>query len=150
MIKSSREKTITKQLWYLNKKEKTRLAQTLRHYDESEFIQNYKTNNQFVVSFLKQKVFNSKEKSQMHLLGALIGLFVSNVILLGLFILGLLLTLTSVKHLIDPTSSLNGAYVSMIMTTSIFATLVTLLLMKPVNAFFTKRLIDYKLNRMHK
>ncbi|UXS76405.1 hypothetical protein [Staphylococcus chromogenes] len=65
MIKSSREKTITKQLWYLNKKEKTRLAQTLRHYDESEFIQNYKTNNQFVVSFLKQKVFNSKEKSQM-------------------------------------------------------------------------------------
>lgn len=86
----------------------------------------------------------------MHLLGALIGLFVANVILLGFFILGLLLTLTSVKHLIDPTSSLNGAYVSMIMITSIFATLVTLLLMKPVNAFFTKRLIDYKLNRTHK
>ena len=150
MIKNSREKTITKQLWYLNKKEKTRLAQTLKKYDENEFIQNYKTNNQFVISFLKQKVFNSKEKSQMHLLGALIGLFVSNVILLGLFILGLLLTLTSVKHLIDPTSSLNGAYVSMIMITSIFATLLTLLLMKPVNAFFTKRLIDYKLNRTHK
>lgn len=40
MIKNSREKTITKQLWYLNKKEKTRLAQTLKQYDENEFIQN--------------------------------------------------------------------------------------------------------------
>lgn len=147
MIKNSREKKITKQLWFLNKKEKVRLLQSLKQYDESSFMQKYKSNNQFIVTFLRQNVFDSKPKTQIHLLLSLIGLFVANVVLLGLFILGLLLTITSIKYMIDPTSSLNLSYMSVIMISSIFGTLIVLLLMKPVNAFFTKRLIDYKLNR---
>ncbi|UEX90906.1 hypothetical protein [Staphylococcus ratti] len=148
MRKYSIKSSIEKQLWFLSKREKVLLQQQLSALEDATFKAHYVSKNHFVITFLKQHVFNQRPKSQLHLVTTLVGLMVMNVLLLGAFITGLLLSLTSMKHLLSSSSTLDTSYVVMILVASLFVGLGALLLMKPTNAWLTKRLLDYKLNRV--
>lgn len=139
---------IDKQLWYLNRKERKILNSELSGFNAETFKAQYRSQNQFVISFLSRHIFNSKPKSQLHLVITLLGLIFLNTIIIGFFITGLLLSLASIKYLISPTNSLQLQHVFLILIASGCMIITTLLLVKPVNGFLTKRLIDYKLNRL--
>ncbi|MGV3224195.1 hypothetical protein GLV88_10385 [Staphylococcus hyicus] len=139
---------IDKQLWYLNRKERKILNSELSGFNAEKFKAQYRSQNQFVISFLSRHIFNSKPKSQLHLVITLLGLIFLNTIIIGFFISGLLLSLASIKYLISPTNSLQLQHVFLILIASGCMIITTLLLVKPVNGFLTKRLIDYKLNRL--
>ncbi|MCQ9299626.1 hypothetical protein BUZ56_09870 [Staphylococcus hyicus] len=139
---------IDKQLWYLNRKERKILNSELSGFNAEMFKAQYRSQNQFVISFLSRHIFNSKPKSQLHLVITLLGLIFLNTIIIGFFITGLLLSLASIKYLISPTNSLQLQHVFLILIASGCMIITTLLLVKPVNGFLTKRLIDYKLNRL--
>ncbi|WP_381420349.1 hypothetical protein ACFDHY_06215 [Staphylococcus hyicus] len=139
---------IDKQLWYLNRKERKILNSELSGFNAEMFKVQYRSQNQFVISFLSRHIFNSKPKSQLHLVITLLGLIFLNTIIIGFFITGLLLSLASIKYLISPTNSLQLQHVFLILIASGCMIITTLLLVKPVNGFLTKRLIDYKLNRL--
>ncbi|WP_341776176.1 hypothetical protein [Staphylococcus hyicus] len=139
---------IDKQLWYLNRKERKILNSELSGFNAEMFKAQYRSQNQFVISFLSRHIFNSKPKSQLHLVITLLGLIFLNTIIIGFFITGLLLSLASIKYLISPTNSLQLQHVFLILIASGCMIITTLLLVKPVNDFLTKRLIDYKLNRL--
>ncbi|WP_394274257.1 hypothetical protein, partial [Staphylococcus hyicus] len=124
------------------------LNSELSGFNAEMFKAQYRSQNQFVISFLSRHIFNSKPKSQLHLVITLLGLIFLNTIIIGFFITGLLLSLASIKYLISPTNSLQLQHVFLILIASGCMIITTLLLVKPVNGFLTKRLIDYKLNRL--
>ena len=139
---------IEKQLWFLNKKERSILHSELESLNAATFKAQYRTQNQFVISFLSRHVYNDQPKSQLHLLTTLLGLMIANTLLLGILITGLLLSLSSIKYFITPTATLGLNNVILIFISSIIMIVIAVVFIKPVNGYLTKRLIDFKLNRL--
>ncbi|ARJ50061.1 magnesium transporter [Staphylococcus lutrae] len=142
------EYKVKKEMWYLNAREKRALAEWMKHQTVEAIQQEYQSPRRFVYDYLQQHVFKTRVLSTGHLVTSLIGLLVTNIILLGLFITGLLLSLSAVHYFIQPQVHLSISLVVVILICAILLMILTIYLMKRSNAFFTKRLLDYKMNRV--
>ncbi len=138
---------IEKDLWYLNQREKKALHTYLKSRDMDDIQNKYRTPQRFVSYYLKNHIFSNELKTSSYLTMTLIGLFVVNVMLLGLFIGALLLCLSSAHYFIQPNMNLSVGLVIAIMLTALISLVLIVYLMKVANGYFTKRLIDYKFNK---
>ncbi|QLK86310.1 hypothetical protein [Staphylococcus sp. 17KM0847] len=140
---------VEKQLWYLNKREKMHLQSILTNDTFDELQKTFKTPGRFVTHYLQNHVFKSRVVDTRHLFVSLFGLLMSNIILLGLFITGMLLSLSAVNYFLQPQVMLSTIVVIAALLGGIVLMFLALWMMKRTNAYFTKRLIDYKLNKVH-
>ncbi|MCS4485288.1 hypothetical protein [Staphylococcus americanisciuri] len=139
---------IEKQLWYLNRREKAKLAEVLSEDRLEQLQSEFRTPGRFVTVYLKESVFKSRVVGTTHLFTTLIGLFAANIVLLGILITGMLLSLTALNHFIHPQVTLSTITVITALLSGIVLIILAVWIMKVANAFFTKRLVDYKFNKV--
>ncbi|MCU5746834.1 hypothetical protein N9R04_09115 [Staphylococcus sp. SQ8-PEA] len=144
MSESNFEVKVRKYLWFLNRKEKTKLANVM---NDSKSHSNDERPIYFANQFLKRYIFKEKAMNTNHFFLILIGLFASYVICVGLFLLGFLTSLSAVQHLLNPAKELSFLIVSLTFIGSLLLLVVSLFLIKRVTAFFTKKLLEYKFNK---
>lgn len=149
MRKDVFEYKIKKELWYLNRREKNDLTQYFEKHSIETLQQQYRTPRSFVNHYLQHEIFGTRIVSSGHLVTSLVGLLIANILLLGLFITGLLLSLSAINHFIQPQVSLSIGVVIAILLSAIVLMIVAVYLMKRANAFFTKRLLLYKFNKVN-
>ncbi|EGQ3105421.1 hypothetical protein H2490_000033 [Staphylococcus pseudintermedius] len=149
MRKDVFEYKVKKELWYLNRREKNALTQYFEKHRVETIQQQFSTPHRFVNDYLQHEVFGTRIVSSGHLVTSLVGLLVSNILLLGLFITGLLLSLSAVNYFIQPQVTLSVGTVIAVLFGAIVLMIGTVYLMKRVNAFFTKRLLLYKFNKVN-
>lgn len=142
------EHKVKKELWYLNPREKRILEQTMKQHSIEKLQQQFTTPRKFVRHFLKTQIFDSRFVTTQHLVVSLIGLFAVNILLLGLFITGLLLSLSAVNYFISPQVQLSNGLVIAIFVGAIVLIIITVYFMKRANAYFTKRLLKYQFNKV--
>lgn len=152
MKQAAFEQKVKKQLWFLNKKEKALLQDKLYEYSQNDHVEeNIKKYNkpiQFANNFLKQNIFKEKSVSSTSLLILLIGMVLIYACLMGVFLAGFITSLTAIHYFINPQVSMSVINVILILIGSILLALVSLLLIKSVTALFTKKLLEYKFNKM--
>ncbi|KIX90132.1 hypothetical protein TP70_09620 [Staphylococcus microti] len=139
---------VEKQLWYLNRREKAKLAELLSDDRMDAVQEQFKTPGKFASFYLQEHVFKSRVVGANHLFATLIGLFMANILLLGILITGMLLSLTAVNHFIHPQVTLSTSTVIAALVGGVVLMLIAMLMMKVANAFFTKRLVEYKFNKV--
>ncbi|WP_086427486.1 magnesium transporter [Staphylococcus cornubiensis] len=149
MRKDVFEYKIKKELWYLNRREKNDLTQYFEKHSIETLQQQYRTPRSFVNHYLQHEIFGTRIVSSGHLVTSLVGLLIANILLLGLFITGLLLSLSAINYFIQPQVSLSIGVVIAILLSAIVLMIVAVYLMKRANAFFTKRLLLYKFNKVN-
>ncbi|MDQ7227571.1 hypothetical protein RCI17_12785, partial [Staphylococcus haemolyticus] len=81
------------------------------------------------------------------LLFLLIGMVLIYAFLLGLFLTVFITSLTAVNYFINPQVSMPVINVILILIGAVLLAIVSLLLIKSVTAFFTKKLLEYKFNK---
>ncbi|MEX6044611.1 hypothetical protein AB6G17_11960 [Staphylococcus haemolyticus] len=148
------EEKVKKQLWFLNKKEKKLLQNNLTHYhnevegNEGDIqSKKYRKPIQYANQFLKNNIFKQKEVASSTLLFLLIGMVLIYAFLLGLFLTGFITSLTAVNYFINPQVSMPVINVILILIGAVLLAIVSLLLIKSVTAFFSKKLLEYKFNK---
>lgn len=139
---------VEKQLWYLNRREKAALAEILADDKMDAIQEQFITPGRFASFYLKEQVFKDRIVGSSHLFTTLLGIFASNIVLLGVLITGMLLSLTAVNHFIHPQVSLSTVTVIAALIGGIAMMFVAVWMMKVANTFFTKRLVDYKFNKV--
>lgn len=149
MRKDVFEYKVKKELWYLNRREKNDLTQYFEKHSIETLQQQYRTPRNFVNHYLQHEIFGTRIASSGHLVTSLVGLLVANILFLGLFITGMLLSLSAVNYFIQPQVSLSMGVVIAILLSAIVLMIVAVYLMKRANAFFTKRLLWYKFNKVN-
>ncbi|ANZ33106.1 hypothetical protein AMC75_00450 [Staphylococcus carnosus] len=143
------ETKVKKRLWFLNKKEKIKLNQFLTEAQNNQA--NSKILNQpvkFSNVFLKQRVFSDKTHGMSFLFIMVVGMLLSNALLLGLFLFGLLTSLNVVNYFIDPQTHLSTTQLVIIMLGAIAAIVISCYFIRKVTAFFTKKLLEYRFNHV--
>ncbi|MEJ7540433.1 HPP family protein [Staphylococcus intermedius] len=148
MRKDVFEYKVKKELWYLNRREKNDLTQYFEKHSIETLQQQFSTPRRFVSHYLQHEIFGTRIVSSGHLVTSLVGLLVTNILLLGLFITGMLLSLSAVNYFIQPQVSLSMSVVIAILLSAIILMIVAVYFMKRANAFFTKRLLLYKFNKV--
>ncbi|RIN31022.1 hypothetical protein BU065_12975, partial [Staphylococcus succinus] len=93
---------VKKQLWFLNKKEKNKLEDVLTQAIDEKDGEELNRPIAFSNQFLKTHVFKEKVVSTTQLFVLLIGILISYIVLLGLFLFGFLTSLTSVQYFVKP------------------------------------------------
>lgn len=142
-----REK-VQKQLWFLNKKEKIHLNNKLFQMETKDKDNvNFNKPIQFSNQYLKENVFKDKHTSSGKTFGLLISIVLIYAILLGLFLTGLITSLTAVHYFIDPKVELSNILVLLILLMAIILMILSLYLIKRVTALFTKKLLEIKFNK---
>ncbi|MCG7338387.1 hypothetical protein MHZ36_03725 [Staphylococcus sp. ACRSN] len=138
---------VKKQLWFLNKKEKEKLDSVLNSSIESEATGELNRPIAFSNQFLKEHIFKEKITSTSYLFMMLIGILITYIILLGLFLFGFLASLSSVQYFIKPEVHLSNTVVILTLIGSILLIILCLYTIKQVTAYFTKKLLEYKHNK---
>lgn len=92
-------------------------------------------------------MFQQKEVASTTLLLLLISMVLIYAFLLGLFLTGFITSLTAVNYFINPQVSMPILNVVLILIGAILLAIVSLMLIKSVTAFFTKKLLEYKFNK---
>ncbi|PTJ33106.1 hypothetical protein BU026_06625, partial [Staphylococcus simulans] len=72
-----------------------------------------------------------------------------NSLLLGLFLFGLLTSLSVVQYFVNPQVDLSLVQLALILIGGIISLIVASILMKIVTAFFTKKLLENRFNQRH-
>ena len=144
MQRQNFERKVKKQLWFLNRKEKTAL-ETVLAQDMPEEV--YKKPIAFSNQYLKRYIFREGRATTTHFFLILLGLMVTNIILLGGFLFGLITSLTSARYFIQPQASLSIFMVILIAAGAFLLMLVCVFLIKATTAYYTKKLLEYKFNR---
>lgn len=72
-----------------------------------------------------------------------------NALLLGLFLFGLLTSLSVVQYFVNPQVDLSLVQLALILVGGIISLIVASILMKIVTAFFTKKLLENRFNQRH-
>ncbi|MDY4022246.1 hypothetical protein [Staphylococcus borealis] len=154
MKRTDFEEKVKKQLWFLNKKEKKQLHNSLAEYRQEVERQDgeiqtkqYRKPIHYANQFLKNNVFQQKEVASTTLLLLLISMVLIYAFLLGLFLTGFITSLTAVNYFINPQVSMPILNVVLILIGAILLAIVSLMLIKSVTAFFTKKLLEYKFNK---
>lgn len=140
---------VEKQLWYLSRKEKAKLAELLTDEHIASIQEKFKTPGRFASFYLKEHIFKSRVLGTGHLYATLLGLFIGNIFLLGVLITGMLLSLNAVNYFIHPQVSLSTGTVITALVGGLVLMVLGIILMKIANAYFTKRLVDYKFNKVN-
>lgn len=137
---------VKKQLWFLNKKEKNKLDEVLQSKIDNE---SGELNRPIAFSnqFLKTYIFKEKVTSTTQLFAMLIGILITYILLLGLFLFGFLASLSSVQYFIKPEVHLSTTIVILTLVGSLLLIILSLYAIKQVTAYFTKKLLQYKHNK---
>ncbi|EKU50290.1 hypothetical protein [Staphylococcus massiliensis] len=146
MEKEAFYKHVQKQLWFLNFKEKQKLKTVIQHDKTGEKVE-HQNPNAYAQNFLKTYIFKDKPVTKGNLISALVGLFISNILGLGLFLFGLITLLNSVHHFIRPMNDLSVMNNTLILLGSVIIMLVSIFFLKVTIGYFTKKLLMYKFNQ---
>ncbi|MEB8209052.1 hypothetical protein BU063_11200 [Staphylococcus succinus] len=138
---------VKKQLWFLNKKEKNKLEDVLTQAIDEKDGEELNRPIAFSNQFLKTHVFKEKVVSTTQLFVLLIGILISYIVLLGLFLFGFLTSLTSVQYFVKPEVQLSTITVILTLVGALLLIVVSLYLIKIATAYFTKKLLEYKHNK---
>ncbi|RIO36269.1 hypothetical protein BUZ79_03235, partial [Staphylococcus saprophyticus] len=93
---------VKKQLWFLNKKEKSKLDSVLESVVEKHDNEHLNRPIAFSNQFLKEYVFKEKVVSSTQLFALLLGILFTYIMLLGIFLFGFITSLTAVQYFIKP------------------------------------------------
>lgn len=146
MNKSLFNEKVKKQLWFLNSKEEKQLNERLIQKSGNENV-DYNKPIKFSNQYLKRYVFKEKSVTSSNVFLILIVIIVVYALLLGLFLLGLITSLTAVHYFIVPKVQLSGMLVLLIIIFAIMIMIVSLFAIKQVTALFTKKILEYKFNK---
>ncbi|WP_436854171.1 hypothetical protein [Staphylococcus caeli] len=138
---------VKKQLWFLNKKEKSKLDEVLQHVETAENSDNLNRPIAFSNQFLKEYIFKEKVVSSTQLFVLLIGILLTYILLLGLFLFGFITSLTAVQYFIKPEVQLSTITVILTLVGALLLVVVSLYLIRSVTGYFTKKLLEYKHNK---
>ncbi|WP_341776686.1 hypothetical protein [Staphylococcus simulans] len=150
MEKEQFETKVKKQLWFLNKKEKGQLNQVLNDLENNETNSlTYKQPIKFSNQFLRTHIFKQRNQGTASLFLIIVGMLLINALLLGLFLFGLLTSLSVVQYFVNPQVNLSFVQLALILIGGIISLVVASILMKVVTAFFTKKLLEHRFNQRH-
>ncbi|WP_412521193.1 hypothetical protein [Staphylococcus simulans] len=150
MKKEQFETKVKKQLWFLNKKEKGQLNQVLKELENSQDnTLTYKQPIKFSNQFLRTHIFQQRHQGTASLFLIIVGMLLINALLLGVFLFGLLTSLSVVQYFVNPQVDLSFVQLAFILIGGILALVVASILMKIVTAFFTKKLLEHRFNQRH-
>lgn len=148
MNKASFDKKVKKQLWFLNKKEKQALDQRLSSISDDDSV-NLNKPVTFANAYLRQNVFRNKETKSYSMFVTLVVMmfaYVAYVALLGLFLFGLITSLSGVQFFINPKVDLSTTVVILTIIGAILLMIVSIYFIKVVTSYFTKKLLEIKFN----
>ncbi|PTG26539.1 hypothetical protein [Staphylococcus capitis] len=146
MDKKTFKEKVQKQLWFLNKNEKEQLNKKLSQID-SEDIVDFNKPIQFSNRYLKNHIYERKSATSGKTFILLFSIVVTYALLLGLFLTGLITSLTSVHYFINPKVELSSLLVIIILIAAICIMILSLYLIKIITALFTKKLLELKFNK---
>lgn len=146
MNKKTFKEKVQKQLWFLNKKEKDQLNKKLSQLDDEENV-DFNKPIQFSNRYLRNHIFDHKDASSGKTFILLISIVVTYALLLGLFLTGLITSLTAVHYFINPKVELTNVFVVIILIVAIGLMILSLYLIKIITALFTKKLLELKFNK---
>lgn len=150
MKKEQFETKVKKQLWFLNKKEKDQLNQVLKDLENDQTnTLTYKQPIKFSNQFLRTHIFKKRHQGTASLFLIIVGMLLINALLLGLFLFGLLTSLSVVQYFVNPQVDLSLVQLALILIGGIISLIVASILMKIVTAFFTKKLLENRFNQRH-
>lgn len=138
---------VKKQLWFLNKKEKSKLDSVLESVVEKHDNEHLNRPIAFSNQFLKEYVFKEKVVSSTQLFALLLGILFTYIMLLGIFLFGFITSLTAVQYFIKPEVQLSTLTVILTFIGALLLVIVSLYLIKLVTGYFTKKLLEYKHNK---
>ncbi|MBM0844743.1 hypothetical protein D0420_05225 [Staphylococcus saprophyticus] len=138
---------VKKQLWFLNKKEKSKLDSVLESVVEKHDNEHLNRPIAFSNQFLKEYVFKEKVVSSTQLFALLLGILFTYIMLLGIFLFGFITSLTSVQYFIKPEVQLSTLTVILTFIGALLLVIVSLYLIRLVTGYFTKKLLEYKHNK---
>lgn len=138
---------VKKQLWFLNKKEKSKLDSVLESVVEKHDNEHLNRPIAFSNQFLKEYVFKEKVVSSTQLFALLLGILFTYIMLLGVFLFGFITSLTAVQYFIKPEVQLSTLTVILTFIGALLLVIVSLYLIRLVTGYFTKKLLEYKHNK---
>lgn len=138
---------VKKQLWFLNKKEKSKLDSVLESVVEKHDNEHLNRPIAFSNQFLKEYVFKEKVVSSTQLFALLLGILFTYIMLLGIFLFGFITSLTAVQYFIKPEVQLSTLTVILTLIGALLLVIVSLYLIRLVTGYFTKKLLEYKHNK---
>ncbi|MDW4458761.1 hypothetical protein [Staphylococcus saprophyticus] len=138
---------VKKQLWFLNKKEKSKLDSVLESVVEKHDNEHLNRPIAFSNQFLKEYVFKEKVVSSTQLFALLLGILFTYIMLLGIFLFGFITSLTAVQYFIKPEVQLSTLTVILTFIGALLLVIVSLYLIRLVTGYFTKKLLKYKHNK---
>jgi len=138
---------VKKQLWFLNKKEKLKLDEVLQHVEVADDSDKLNRPIAFSNQFLKEYIFKEKVVSSTQLFVLLIGILLTYIFLLGLFLFGFITSLTAVQYFIKPEVQLSTLTVILTLVGALLLIVLSLYLIRMVTGYFTKKLLEYKYNK---
>ncbi|WP_426786712.1 hypothetical protein [Staphylococcus capitis] len=147
MDKKTFKEKVQKQLWFLNKKEKEQLNKKLSQQLDSEDNVDFNKPIQFSNRYLKNHIYEHKSTTSGKTFILLFSIVVTYALLLGLFLTGLITSLTSVHYFINPKVELSSLLVIIILIAAICIMILSLYLIKIITALFTKKLLELKFNK---
>lgn len=139
---------VKKQLWFLNKKEKSKLDSVLESVVEKHDNEHLNRPIAFSNQFLKEYVFKEKVVSSTQLFALLLGILFTYIMLLGIFLFGFITSLTAVQYFIKPEVQLSTLTVILTFIGALLLAIVSLYLIRLVTGYFTKKLLEYKHNKV--
>ncbi|HCW8423597.1 hypothetical protein JZK57_10545 [Staphylococcus aureus] len=145
MNKASFYKKVKKQLWFLNKKEKQALDKRLSSITDKDNV-NFNKPITFANAYLRENVFRSKETKSYSIFVTLVVMMFAYVALLGLFLFGLITSLSGVQFFVNPKVELSTTVVILTIIGAILLMLVSIYLIKITTSYFTKKLLEHKFN----
>ncbi|HDG4671567.1 TPA: hypothetical protein PC279_002239 [Staphylococcus aureus] len=145
MNKASFDKKVKKQLWFLNKKEKQALDQRLSSISDDDSV-NLNKPVTFANAYLRKNVFRNKETKSYSMFVTLVVMMFAYVALLGLFLFGLITSLSGVQFFVSPKVDLSTTVVILTIIGAILLMIVSIYFIKIVTSYFTKKLLEIKFN----
>ncbi|HHO1820311.1 TPA: hypothetical protein ACRT2G_001819 [Staphylococcus aureus] len=145
MNKASFDKKVKKQLWFLNKKEKQALDKRLSSITDKDNV-NFNKPITFANAYLRENVFRSKETKSYSIFVTLVVMMFAYIALLGLFLFGLITSLSGVQFFVNPKVELSTTVVILTIIGAILLMLVSIYLIKITTSYFTKKLLEHKFN----
>ncbi|RIM45429.1 hypothetical protein [Staphylococcus capitis] len=146
MDKKTFKEKVQKQLWFLNKNEKEQLNKKLSQIDSEDNV-DFNKPIQFSNRYLKNHIYERKSATSGKTFILLFSIVVTYALLLGLFLTGLITSLTSVHYFINPHVELSSLLVIIFLIASICIMILSLYLIKIITALFTKKLLELKFNK---
>ncbi|CPM82642.1 membrane protein [Staphylococcus aureus] len=129
----------------MNKKEKHALDQRLSSITDKDNV-NFNKPITFANAYLRENVFRSKETKSYSIFVTLVVMMFAYVALLGLFLFGLITSLSGVQFFVNPKVELSTTVVILTIIGAILLMLVSIYLIKITTSYFTKKLIEHKFN----